>query len=161
MQAIQDQSDLELAFVWNRNSQAVKGKVNEKFILEDLTKVAERYKILIELAIVCWNYGTFDVFPCRQFAPGWFVPETIFPRTVCKKLMKCDLKSPAQRLFSDSFVFLLLGNIFLTSSFFLTGSFFLTKIKIKITNYRMGSAVIILHSVYIVMYMLQLIFIFS
>lgn len=51
VQAIQDRSDLELAFVWNRSSQAVKGKVNEKLIIEDLTKVAEsKPDLIVEVA---------------------------------------------------------------------------------------------------------------
>ena len=34
--------DYELSFVWNRTSTALKGKVDDKYVLEDLHSFAER-----------------------------------------------------------------------------------------------------------------------
>lgn len=35
--------DLELSFVWNRTTSVLRGKVEDKYILEDLHSFAERY----------------------------------------------------------------------------------------------------------------------
>ena len=40
--AILKSARLELAFVWNRTCDVVRGKVDEKLILEDLSKFSER-----------------------------------------------------------------------------------------------------------------------
>ena len=45
MDAILKRDDTELAFVWNRNPSAVLGTTAEKYLLEDLSLFAERYRI--------------------------------------------------------------------------------------------------------------------
>ena len=49
-----EDSSLELAFVWNRSKEAFTGKVDSKYILDDLSKVSERSPdIIIEVAHPC------------------------------------------------------------------------------------------------------------
>lgn len=51
---ILDDASLELAFVWNRSKEAFTGKVESKYILDDLSNVAERSPdIIIEVAHPC------------------------------------------------------------------------------------------------------------
>ena len=35
--------DLELSFVWNRTSEALRNKIDDRYILEDLSSFAEKY----------------------------------------------------------------------------------------------------------------------
>ena len=43
MNEILKRDDLELSFVWNRTTSVLRGKVEDKYILEDLHSFAERY----------------------------------------------------------------------------------------------------------------------
>ncbi len=43
MEALKGRDDLELAFVWNRTVEALKGEVPQDLILEDLKQVKDRY----------------------------------------------------------------------------------------------------------------------
>ncbi len=38
-----ERDDLEIAFVWNRTLESLKGKVPDEYILKDLAQFAERY----------------------------------------------------------------------------------------------------------------------
>ncbi|XP_045172626.2 aspartate dehydrogenase domain-containing protein-like [Mercenaria mercenaria] len=54
VQQIQSRGDLELAFVWNRTSSALEGKVEKPCILEDLNNFAEREAdLIVEVAHPC------------------------------------------------------------------------------------------------------------
>ena len=43
MNKILQRDDLQLAFVWNRTVEALRGKVDDAYILENLSLFAERY----------------------------------------------------------------------------------------------------------------------
>ena len=45
MEEILQRNDLELSFVWNRSLEVLRGKVEDQYILENLSSFAERYKI--------------------------------------------------------------------------------------------------------------------
>lgn len=42
VEQIQQADDLQLAFVWNRSLEPLRGKVNDEFILDDLSQFATR-----------------------------------------------------------------------------------------------------------------------
>ena len=43
VEEILKRDDLELSFVWNRTSEALRNKIDDRYILEDLSSFAERY----------------------------------------------------------------------------------------------------------------------
>ena len=43
MEEILKRNDLELSFVWNRTSEALRNKVDDRYILDDLSSIEKRY----------------------------------------------------------------------------------------------------------------------
>ena len=43
VEEILKRDDLELSFVWNRTSEALRNKIDDRYILEDLSSFAEKY----------------------------------------------------------------------------------------------------------------------
>lgn len=52
---------LTLAFVWNRNSDKLKGLVPDELILADLTCFAERCKLILQKAFLSFLLFTFNI----------------------------------------------------------------------------------------------------
>ncbi|XP_013416669.1 putative L-aspartate dehydrogenase isoform X2 [Lingula anatina] len=70
--AIQARSDLELAFVWNRTIDVVKGKLDNSYILEDLSQFATRNAdLIVEVAhpSISKQYGS-KFLQCADYMVG-------------------------------------------------------------------------------------------